>query len=806
MRVTVLIKLFIVLFAVLAGVNVFFSTMSSRAVDEMYDVYIQKNNIETAIFGMRIGSANMTRMGRFYVVHKEPEHYLSYEEERAYFQTAWDAFFSANPTQEEIALLQLAMVYQYALRDRDARAFQALAAGEHQRAMDIIYEPVFVQYDLNFTHVFNKLDDLITARTQAIMDTATRNAKLYGTLASGATVLFAAFSVVGTIYILREVKAAMARERDAGEKERRADEENRAKTRFLARMSHEIRTPMNAVLGITEIQLQNGKHPPETEEAFLRIYSSSNLLLTIINDILDLSKIEAEKMEVVPDLYEVASLIVDTTQLNLMQIGSKNIDFKLEIDPGIPAYLIGDELRNKQIFNNLLSNAFKYTLSGQVTLSFRAEEAGDEDAVLVVSVRDTGQGMTQEQINRLFEIEFTRFNLHSNRAIEGSGLGMMISHQLVKMMGGDILVESEVGKGSVFTVRIPQKRHSAQTLAQETIENLQNLEVNQRALKNITKFTREPMPYGRVLVVDDVESNLYVAKNFLMPYKLTVHTVTSGQEAIEKVKSNEVYDIIFMDHMMPGMDGIKATKMIRDLGYDRPIIALTANTFKGVDEMFLNNGFSGFISKPVDFSLLNSYLIRYVRGNRPAETAPAAEPGDSAKPRISLAGSFLADARNALEVLAPLTQDGAFSEGALEGIALQAHAMKSALGNIGQGGYSTYAAALETAANNADTPLLQILAPHFTTIVREIMDNVTAEEKAAEEKRQQADAPPLNREALLAILAEIAPLLESGNISYMEYTDQLRHQPDCAALVAHMDNFNAPEAAQALAQMVNGRT
>ncbi|MCL2193357.1 MAG: ATP-binding protein [Treponema sp.] len=412
----------------------------------------------------------------------------------------------------------------------------------------------------------------------------------------------------GFAFYIRDLRAEKRREI--------AEEESRAKSRFLARMSHEIRTPMNAVLGIAELQLQKETHPPETEEAFSRIYNSSNLLLTIINDILDMSKVESGKMEIIPVVYETANLIVDTVQLNLMHVGSKNISFGLSVDENLPTHLIGDELRIKQILNNLLSNAFKYTAEGNISLSIEVDNApvsNDGDMVLVIRVSDTGQGMTGEDINRLFNAEFTRFNIQSNRAIQGSGLGMSIAHSFITMMQGEIKVDSVPGKGSTFTVRLPQKKKGEHILGKETAESLQKLENIQKYRKRTDKFTLDPMPYGRVLVVDDVDINLYVAEGILASYEIVVETAESGPEAIEKLKNGEVYDIIFMDHMMPEMNGIEATKIIRDMGYEHPIVALTANALKDSAEMFMNNGFSGFVSKPIDIDRLNKYLVRFIR-------------------------------------------------------------------------------------------------------------------------------------------------------------------------------------------------
>ena len=545
---------------------------------------------------------------------------------------------------------------------------------------------------------------------------------------------------------LRPIKQETQRMLAEAQRREIAESESQAKTRFLARMSHEIRTPMNAVLGITEIQLQKGTLPPDTEEAFLRIQSSSTLLLTIINDILDLSKVEAGKMEIFPEVYEVASMIVDTVQLNMMHAGSKNIEFKLNVDENLPSRLIGDEFRIKQILNNILSNAFKYTSEGSVALSVSMEGARKTTGsiILVFRVQDSGQGMTEEQISNL-DIEFARFNLHSNRIIEGAGLGMPIAYQLASMMEGDIKVDSELGRGSVFTVRIPQKPGGNKLVGKETADNLANFEISQKALKKMTSFERIPMPYGRVMVVDDVDSNLYVVKGLLMPYKISIETAGNGQEAIEKIKAGEVYDIVFMDHMMPGIDGIEATRVIRQMGYERPIIALTANALKDVPELFLNNGFSGFLSKPININQLNSYLIRYIHDKQPRETIEAAKSSAAAESAgilpDSLRESFLLDARRAIDILGPLTesviQGREPGKKGLKSFAIQAHAMKSALHNIGEARLSKTAFMLETAGQAADVETIRASAPCFldnlTELIAELSPKGTCQEAGDEE-------------------------------------------------------------------------
>ena len=392
-----------------------------------------------------------------------------------------------------------------------------------------------------------------------------------------------------------------------------AETANRSKSSFLARMSHEIRTPLNAVLGIAEVQLQNETLHSDVKEAFTRIFNSGDLLLGIINDILDMSKIEAGKLELIQAKYDIASLLNDTVFLNMIKYENKPIDFILNVDEHVPSELSGDALRIRQILNNLLSNAFKYTKEGKVELSITSEQASNDTVTLVIRVRDTGQGMTPEQIGRLFD-EYSRFNMQVNRMTEGTGLGMGIAQNLVHMMDGEILVESESGKGSLFTVRLPQGNTGAAPLGKKTAEKLKQFRLTYEAKMEKFRIKREPIPFGKVLVVDDMEMNLYVSKEMLSPYGLQIDTAVSGHEAIEKIKANR-YDIVFMDHMMPVMDGVEATREIRKLGkeYEKlPVVALTANAVSGMKEMFLANGFNGFISKPVILQELDAVLKEWM--------------------------------------------------------------------------------------------------------------------------------------------------------------------------------------------------
>ncbi|MCL2627185.1 MAG: ATP-binding protein [Oscillospiraceae bacterium] len=403
----------------------------------------------------------------------------------------------------------------------------------------------------------------------------------------------------------------------------KADIASQHKTVFLATMSHEIRTPMNAILGATEVIMQSDSLPPGVYDWVTRIYNSGNLLLGIINDILDFSKIEAGKLEINISAYTLANIISDSIQLNLIRAESKFIEFVLEVDENIPAELIGDELRIKQILNNLLSNAFKFTESGKITLSFGFEPAAeDECIVIVMGVRDTGCGLSPEQQEKLFD-EYTRFTDTNQAAVQGTGLGLSITRRLLDLMEGSISVESEPGVGTYFEVKLPQKKASDDILGADVTKALKEFTFTYDDASKRGRGTVDMMPYGSVLVVDDVETNRFVAVGLLMIFRLNVETASSGYEAISLIENGNTYDLIFMDHMMPGINGIEATKRIRALGYEAPIVALTANVASGNAEMFISHGFDGYLPKPVDIRQLTSFLNRFIRDKQPREVVDA---------------------------------------------------------------------------------------------------------------------------------------------------------------------------------------
>jgi PAS domain S-box-containing protein len=541
---------------------------------------------------------------------------------------------------------------------------------------------------------------------------------------------------------------------------------SRSKSTFLANMSHEIRTPMNAILGITEIQLQNATVEGGVKEALERIYTSGDMLLGIINDILDLSRIESGKLELIVGEYEMASLISDAVQLNMIRIGSKPIEFDLRIDESTPLSVAGDELRVKQVLNNLLSNAFKHTKAGLVELSISAEKTVDtHDAVMMVfSVSDTGQGMTEEQVSKLFD-EYSRFNVEANRKTEGAGLGMSITRNLVLLMGGEISVESESGKGSVFTVRLPQGRIGSAVLAREMAENLRLFRTSSRAQMKRSQITREPMPYGSVMVVDDVETNIYVAKGILAPYGLRIDSADSGFAAIEKIQNGQVYDIVFMDHMMPEMDGIETTKKIRGMGYEHPIIALTANAVVGQAEIFLGNGFDDFISKPIDMRLMNVVLNKFVRDRHPPEVVEAArrqqdaaheaiaDEGPQASLDPQLAKIFIRDASMSIAVVEALCRkQDAYRDEDIRAYVVNIHGIKSALANIGDMKLAALASKLEQAGRDRDTAVMSSETPALLNALREIIERIAPKEENAADESTDEDRSYL-REKLLALQA-----------------------------------------------------
>jgi len=494
-------------------------------------------------------------------------------------------------------------------------------------------------------------------------------------------------------------------------------------------------------LGITEIQLQDKALPITTKEALERIYNSGDLLLGIINDILDLSKIEAGKLELHVTQYDIASLIHDTVKLNVLRYENKPIEFKLIISKKVPLILEGDELRIKQILNNILSNAFKYTNEGQIEFELSVErQENSSTSIIIFRVSDTGQGMTAEQVSKLGD-KFNRFNMEANRKTEGTGLGMNITINLIQMMKGTINIDSTPGLGSTFTVRLPQECVNDDVIGNELAENLMNMNIKNTAKIRNAQITQEFMPYGRVLVVDDVETNLYVSRGLLAPYGISVDTAISGFEAVEKIRNGASYDIIFMDHMMPKMDGIEAVKIIRDLGYTRPIVALTANALAGQAEMFLKNGFDDYISKPIDIRQLNNSLNKLIRDKQPEDVLKEARKQKAhlyaaGKHNIAvdpqLAEYFKKDAKKAIRILNMIYENNCRRETDVSNFIINVHAMKSALANVGENDLSDEASQLEQIGRDNNIELILSSLPAFLDKLNKVIEKFdTGEEDAS---------------------------------------------------------------------------
>ena len=391
------------------------------------------------------------------------------------------------------------------------------------------------------------------------------------------------------------------------------EEASKAKSRFLAKMSHEIRTPITAVLGISEILLREQKVPDTLEEAFTKIYDSSKTLLKIVNDILDFSKIEEGKMPLINTEYEVITLIRAISAIKLAGLENEQVTFTMRVDEKLPKKLIGDVLRVNQVITNLLSNAFKYTEAGTVRVSLGCEITDDEHMKLIVKIEDTGRGMTPQQLEAVKGDEYIRHYESETPHVSGTGLGIPIVYMLAQMMGAKIEYNSELGRGTFVTASIPQKIVGTEVLGSELARKLENFEFDVLSKTNELEFVPEQMPHGKVLVVDDIDTNLYVARAMLESFGLTVDLCECGAKAVEKIKAGAVYDIIFMDQMMPEMDGIEATKKLREMGYSKPIVALTANAVKGQSDLFLSSGLTGFMTKPISIEVLSTYLIKFVK-------------------------------------------------------------------------------------------------------------------------------------------------------------------------------------------------
>ncbi len=405
----------------------------------------------------------------------------------------------------------------------------------------------------------------------------------------------------GNLYILDDITEISAYIDQINEEKDRADEANMAKSMFLSNMSHEIRTPMNAIVGMTQIML-SGEQSKENIEYLQNIKGSGNALLGIINDILDFSKIESGKLDIIPDEYEPFRMINELKVIFQTRVGDKPIRLSYDIDPALPAKLYGDEGRIRQVIINLVNNAIKFTDVGFVKLSVSGEKIDAENLKMSVSVKDSGLGIKPEDMERLFE-SFAQLDAKKNRAKEGTGLGLSISKNLVELMGGELLVTSDYGSGSEFSFTINQNIIDSTPAAEYNYEEEMDSDVSYTA------------PGAKILLVEDNAVNVKVVKGLLAPLKMDIEVAENGLASLRKVSENQ-YDLIFMDHMMPVMDGVEATQKIRGFKGDYfakvPIIALTANATLGAQETFMDAGMNDFIGKPIDITEMKKKIYKWL--------------------------------------------------------------------------------------------------------------------------------------------------------------------------------------------------
>ena len=518
----------------------------------------------------------------------------------------------------------------------------------------------------------------------------------------------------------------------------RAESASNAKSDFLANMSHEIRTPINAVLGMNEMIIREDNRaldvaesdPVLVQEALenINVYAgdvkkAGHNLLAIVNDILDFSKIEAGRMELAEAPYQLSSLINDINNMIMFKAQDKGLVFNVEADPSLPDELSGDEVRVRQILTNLLNNAVKYTEKGSVILKLRGKKQDENTLILTIVVWDTGIGIKPEDKEQLFN-KFERLEMDRNSTVEGTGLGLAITHNLIELMGGNIEVESEYGKGSIFTVNIPQKIVSGSTLGDLQTRLKDNAPGN-RPYKESFRA-----PDATILIVDDTRINLTVAVNLLKNTKMKIDTATSGEEAVN-MASKTRYDVIFMDQRMPGMNGTEAFHKIRETengaSKDVPVICLTADAVIGAKERYLSEGFSDYLTKPIDNFALEKLLMKYLPDGKVElineEISEISEDGNPEDEAFTVLRSVGIEPRAGLKYC----QDDVFfykallaeyAYGELEkahnlqksyeaenwhDYSIYVHSLKSSSKMIGASALSVRAAKLEAAANISDT-------------------------------------------------------------------------------------------------------
>ena len=556
-----------------------------------------------------------------------------------------------------------------------------------------------------------------------------------------------------------------------------AKKSNEAKSNFLSNMSHEIRTPINAILGMNEMIIRESDDSQVIEYAS-NVKSAGNSLLSLVNDILDFSKIEAGKMEILPVQYNLGSLLNDLVNMVSTKAHEKNLELEIDVDKNMPANLIGDEIRLKQVVTNILTNSVKYTENGKVILSVFYEEYNDKNIILHFEVLDTGIGIKEEDLQRLYS-PFERIDEIRNRTIEGTGLGMSIVKKLLAMMDTKLEVESKYGLGSIFSFGVKQ-----QVVSREPIGDFK--EKYREYLDSVEKYHESfQAPQAQILVVDDTQMNLTVIKSLLKQTKIQIITAESGKETLDLV-TKQHFDVIFLDHRMPEMDGIEtfeAMKVLPDnLNKDVPVIALTANAISGAREEYMEHGFTDYISKPVNGIQLEQMLLHYLpvekilsvsinngEDNYKSEFAKVV-PSDSSFHKlkgvdlevginncgdVETYENVVTDFYNSIDRNADAIE-GYLRENDIRNFTVLVHALKSSARLIGALELSEMALNLEDLGNNEKCEEINKLTPKLLEFYRSYKDNLSA---IAEE--EDANLPEIPAKQLEGAFKDMKELIEA---------------------------------------------